>query len=62
MPNPQVCMFCRYRRTLSQGSGATPCAHGREAAPENAPPVQPRLGPVIAQGRRKTQGSLLRHG
>lgn len=28
MPNPHVCMFCRYRKTPLYGNAPAACAHG----------------------------------
>ncbi len=52
MPNPQVCMFCRYRRTAGQGNVTAPCTHTdpkplrERAEPGYAP------GGMLASGRR----------
>lgn len=60
MPQPQVCMFCRYRRTT--GGEAAPCAHVEDKpASLERRPAAPRLGPMAAQARRGAQGGLARH-
>lgn len=60
MPQAQVCMFCRYRRTIA--GETAPCTHVEDKpASLERRPVAPRLGPIAAQARRGTQGGLARH-
>ena len=62
MPNPQVCMFCRYRRTPVQGAAAPSCNHAAaDMVPAGAPPVQQRSGLLAATRRRAGQGGIARH-
>ena len=62
MPNPQVCMFCRYRRTPVQGAAAPSCNHAAaETATAGAPPVQQRSGLPATARRRAGQGGIARY-
>lgn len=61
MPNPQVCMFCRYRRTPVQGGATQPCNHAvPEMVPAGAPAVQQRSGMLAAARKRAGQGGFAR--
>jgi hypothetical protein len=49
MQKTQVCMFCRYRRTLAPSQGSASCCAG-EAAP--AKTTEARQGPARAMPDR----------
>jgi hypothetical protein len=51
MPNPQVCMFCRYRRTADQQANPGPCSHGAGAGRAGEQAVARLPGAVVAQAQ-----------
>ena len=48
MPSTQVCMFCRYKRTLGQGIMAAPaCSHGLPAPAVHETPTRKGHAPGV---------------